>query len=611
LNLIKRLSIISIVTYLTACSTGFGLNAAKNNDQDQTNIQPQTPKPVFKDFDLNKDTLFDLMVAEVAAQRNQFNITLLNYLQQAHMTRDTEVIKRAINAAQYIKDVEAIKEMALLWSDVEPENLAAHQLLAFQYFYSKDYQASIEELEKILELEGDPRLDTFAIGSQALPEEEKREILTLFSGLYEKYPSYYLLPYSIAFLHRQLKEYDEALTVLQPTFSMAPEFSGSSVLKTNILYDQGKLKDAIAFASTAFDTYPDDHNLGRLYASMLVEDKQLDEAEDVFQSLIDRYPQAPSLRLSLGLVKLENNKTNDAKLIFNKLLDDKLHPNEAHFYLGRIAEQEKDIDSAIAHYQQIQESQNYGASIERVSFLLAQQNKIEQMMSYLSDLRAKDEARKKTLWLLEVKLLSLTQAKDKMMSSLNAAILDFPNDDQFLYARAMNLDAQDDLKGMEADLRKILEHKPDNPIALNALGYTLADKTNRLQEAFQLIQKAHVLEPENPAILDSLGWVLFKLNQHEEALIFLLKAFQGYQDGEVAAHLGEVLWSLNQKTEALEVWVNVLRKTPRHPVLRETINRLAPEVLNELDNPTKATTTSPGNENKPTEETEKAENEAP
>tara|TARA_R110001592_G_scaffold363380_1_gene686558 strand:- start:1198 stop:3042 length:1845 start_codon:yes stop_codon:yes gene_type:complete len=581
LKLIRHLSIISVFTYLTACSTGFGLHSdSTSTSQEQAlNQTADLTKPKLKDFDLEKDTLFDLMVAEVAAQRNQFNITLLNYIQQAHMTRDPEIIKRAINAAQYIKDIEAIKEMALLWSDIEPENISAHQLLAFQYFYSKDYAASVEELEKILKLDGDPRLDTLAIGSQSLPEEEKREILTLFKDLYKTYPKHYLLPYSISFLHRQLKEFDESLIALQPVFKLAPEFSGASVLKTNVLYDQGKLKEGIAFASEAFDKHSNDHNLGRLYASMLVEDKQLDEAEDVFQTLIDQYPKAPSLSLSLGLVKLENNKTEEAKIVFQELLDAGLHPNETHFYLGRIADQKKQYDEAIAHYKQIKESSNYDAAIERTSFLLAQQNKIEEMITYLAELRSKDEKRKKMLWLLEVKLLSLAQAKEKMMDSLNKAITEFPEDDQLLYARAMNLDAQNNLADMETDLRKILEHKPDNAIALNALGYTLADKTDRLQEAFLLIQKAHILEPENPAILDSLGWVLFKLHKKEDALIYLLKAFQSYQDGEVAAHLGEVLWSLNQKTESLEVWLNVLQKYPDHPILLETIQRLAPEAL--------------------------------
>ncbi len=588
MKLIKHLSIISLVTYLTACANSFGLqsDSPSSNQEQASNQTVNLVKPKLKDFDLEKDTLFDLMVAELAAQRNQFNITLLNYIQQAHMTRDPEIIKRAINAAQYIKDIEAIKEMALLWSEIEPDNTSAHQLLAFQYFYSKDYTASVEELEKILKLDGDPRLETLALGSQALPEEEKREILSLFKELYKTYPKYYLLPYSIAFIHKQLKEFDEALSALQPVFKIAPEFSGASVLKTNILYDQDKLKEAISFASDAFDKFENDHNLGRLYASMLVEDKQLDKAEDVFKSLVEHYPQAPSLKLSLGLVQLENNKIKEARSIFQQLLAANHHPNESHFYLGRIADQEKKYDEAITHYKQIKESPNYDAAIERTSFLLAQQNKVDEMISYLSELRSKDLKRKKMLWLLEVKLLSLVQAKEQMLDSLNQAILDFPEDDQLLYARAMNLNADTNLPEIERDLLKILEHKPDNAIALNALGYTLADKTDRFSEAFILIQKAHTLDPENPAILDSLGWVLFKLNKKEDALIYLLKAFQGYQDGEVAAHLGEVLWSLNQKTEALEVWVNVLKKNPEHPILIETIKRLAPEILIRKDDPT-------------------------
>tara|TARA_R110001592_G_scaffold52649_3_gene161222 strand:- start:1151 stop:2995 length:1845 start_codon:yes stop_codon:yes gene_type:complete len=581
LKLIKNLSIISVFTYLTACSTGFGLqsDATSANQEQASNPIEGLVKPKLKDFDLEKDTLFDLMVAEVAAQRNQFNITLLNYIQQAHMTRDPEIIKRAINAAQYTKDIEAIKEMALLWSDIEPDNISAHQLLAFQYFYSKDYSASVEELEKILKLNGDPRIDSLALGAQALPEKEQREILELFKDLYKTNPQHYLLPYSIAFLHKQLKEYDESLITLEAVFKLKPEFSPASVLKANILYDQGKLKESISFASQAFDKFSNDHNLGRLYASMLVEDKQLDKAEEVFKSLIAHYPQAPSLKLSLGLVELENQKIEKAKIIFQELLSAGQHPNESHFYLGRIADQDKKYDEAIAHYKQIQESPNYEAAIERTSFLLTQQNKIDEMISYLSELRSKDPQRKKMLWLLEVKLLSLTQSKERMMNSLDKAIIDFPEDEQLLYARAMNLDTENNLAAMEADLRKILAHKPDNAIALNALGYTLADKTDRLPEAFLLIQKAHTLEPENPAILDSLGWVLYKLDKQEDALIYLLKAFQSYQDGEVAAHLGEVLWSLNQRTEALDVWLNVLKKHPKHPILLETIQRLAPEVL--------------------------------
>ena len=274
-----------------------------------------------------------------------------------------------------------------------------------------------------------------------------------------------------------------------------------------------------------------------------------------------------------------NNKIESAKVIFNELLAENQHSNEVHFYLGRIADQQNKIDEAIVHYKKIKDSPNYDIAIERISFLLAQQEKIDEMISYLSELRTKEPNKLKMLWLLEVKLLSLTKNKELMNESLNQALQALPEDEQLRYARAMNREAEGDLAGMEEDLRKILELTPDHAVALNALGYTLADNTDRLQEAFELIQKALSLEPENPAIQDSMGWILYKLKQPKEALYFLLKAFQGYQDGEVAAHLGEVLLTLNQKTEAYEIWGTVLNKYPEHPVLLETIKRLAPELL--------------------------------
>ncbi len=584
MKLIKYFSLLTFVCLLSACANGLGfLSATQNSDsatqtqEKQASDKPQKPK--LKDFDLSKDTLFDLMVAEIAAQRNQFTITLLNYIQQAHMTRDPDVIKRAINAAQYMKDIEAIKEMALLWSDVEPDNVSALQLLAYQYFYAKDYPAALEQLEKILSLGGEPRIDSLALGAQTVNEEEQREILGLFQQLYQRYPKHYPLPYSIAFMHKLLKEYELGLAALEPVFELAPSFSAASVLKINLLYELKKVEEATSFAKKAFKKFPSDHNLGRLYASLLVETKQLDEAEKVFKQLIETYPQAPSLKLSLGLVMFENKKIEPAKEILNSLLVEGHHPNEVHFYLGRMADQQKKINEAISHYKKIQEGPNLDAAIERISFFLAQKEKTEEMIAYLTEMRDKFPEKKRMLWLLEVKLLSLAKQKTQMNTSLDNAIAAFPDDEQLRYARAMNREADDDLPGMEADLRIILEQDPDHAIALNALGYTLADRTDRYTEAFQLIQKALSLEPNNPAIQDSMGWILFKLNKPEEALYFLLKAFQGYQDGEVAAHLGEVLLSLNQKTEAYEIWSNVLEKYPEHPVLIETITRLAPDIL--------------------------------
>jgi Flp pilus assembly protein TadD len=157
---------------------------------------------------------------------------------------------------------------------------------------------------------------------------------------------------------------------------------------------------------------------------------------------------------------------------------------------------------------------------------------------------------------------------------LDAGLVDLPKDSNLLYARAMLREQQGELEQMEADLRDILTRDPQNATALNALGYTLADHTDRLDEALSLISEALELQPGEPAILDSMGWVLFRLGRYEEAVGYLRQAYQQFPDPEVAAHLGEVLWVSGDTEAALEVWRAAHARDPEHPVLRLTLQRL-------------------------------------
>lgn len=568
--------LITALFSLGACSS---LTKESHSD---VNIAPEekVTQPEYQDFDLEKDSLYDLLVAEIAVQRQEYNITLLNYIQQARMTRDLGVIKRAVSTAQYLKDIEAITEMALLWLDVEPENISAHQLLSYQYSLAKEYELAMYHIEQIIALGGQTRVDALAVTSNSLPEEDKQTISKAYKALYEKFPDNYEVGYSYALVQRSLKEYDAALATLEPILTNAPNFAAPSILKTNILYDKGLLLEAIEYGGDKFDDFPTNHNLGRLYATMLIENQQLEEAEEVFRSLLEQYPQATRLKLSLAIVMLENQKIDEAKEIFHQLIESQSHENEAHYYLARIADSKGEVDEAIKHYHLVAFGSNhYDISLERSSFLMFYNDRQDELFERLSSLRKQPGADPLKLWLLEIKILSNADDSERMLASLNAALQAYPEDDQLLYARAMNREAADDLAGMEQDLRKLIELNPQNAIAMNALGYTLADRTDRTEEAFKLIQKALALKPKNPAILDSMGWVLYRVDKKKEALVFLLKAFQQFQDGEIAAHLGEVLWSLNQNTEARKIWATVLSKTPDHEVLLETINRLDPELL--------------------------------
>jgi tetratricopeptide (TPR) repeat protein len=539
-----------------------------------------------RDFNLDKDTLYDLIVAEVAAQRNHFNITLVNYILQARITRDPEIIKRAINAAQLLKDIQAIQEMALLWVDVDPKNIPAHQLLAFHYTLQKDYADALIETEIVLNLGGEARVDSLAIGSQQLPEADQLVVLDLYRALYKRHPENNEIGYSLALVQKNLKQPKKALDTLRPILERDSEFEAALILKINILYDQGNLHEALDLADEIYDEFPNNHNLGRLYASMLIDNKQLEKAEAVFKDLSELYPQAPSLKLSYALVMLENKKIEPAKTVLLELLSSGEHQNEANFYLGRIADKNKDYASAIQYYQQVKQSIHFEPALERSSFLLAkEEGNIEEALEHLNKLRTTEPNLALNLWLLQFKLFTTLKDDERALATLDTAIEEFPADERLLYARAMLREINNDLAGMEHDLSTIIQNNPQHAIALNALGYTLANRTNRLEEAFVLIKAALTLKPENPMILDSMGWVLFKLDKKEEALLLLLKAYQTFPDSEVAAHLGEVLWVLDKKDEAQAIWQQSLQNAPNNKVLIETINRFIPLKTNDTPTP--------------------------
>jgi tetratricopeptide (TPR) repeat protein len=159
------------------------------------------------------------------------------------------------------------------------------------------------------------------------------------------------------------------------------------------------------------------------------------------------------------------------------------------------------------------------------------------------------------------------------MTVANQALVAYPNNSDILYARSLLAEKMDNLLMTEADLRTILIAEPENVHALNALGYTLADRTDRLMEAYGYIQKAYKLAPDEPAVLDSMGWVLYRMGRPEEAIRYLRGALAIMPDDEIAAHLGEVLWVTGMKAEAKKVWNKALEAKPDSTHIRDVLKR--------------------------------------
>jgi Tfp pilus assembly protein PilF len=157
---------------------------------------------------------------------------------------------------------------------------------------------------------------------------------------------------------------------------------------------------------------------------------------------------------------------------------------------------------------------------------------------------------------------------------LNTALNKFPNETDLLFARVLYYDSQSNRDGSERDLMQIISMQPEDSRALNHLGYMLADQTTRHEEALELIERAIAISPDDPAIIDSFGWALYKVVRYEEALVQMRRAFAAFPDDEVASHLGEVLWALGRFDEAMRVWQDALVTDPESPLIAEAMERL-------------------------------------
>lgn len=319
---------------------------------------------------------------------------------------------------------------------------------------------------------------------------------------------------------------------------------------------------------------PDDKRLRLTYARQLLEQQQLEAARAQFGELLERNPEDDDLRLTLALVDFEAKEWAAAREHLQELVVRDSHTDAAHYNLGRIAEQEGDRAAALDAYAKVGPGNDYLPAQLRRTELLVKAGQGEQALRLLAAARDSQPDYALQLYLIEIDSLANQRRIDAAWQSAGQALASYPDDLNLLYSRAMLAEKRGDLAGLERDLRFILEREPDNAMALNALGYTLADRTTRYAEARELIERAHELNPDDPAILDSLGWVQYRLGNLKAAEDYLRRALERMPDAEIAAHLGEVLWVSGQRGAARDVWRRALQDTPDSDILRDTLRRL-------------------------------------
>ncbi|WHS59432.1 tetratricopeptide repeat protein [Pseudomonas sp. G2-4] len=531
---------------------------------------PEKPK-VYGSF--SEETIFSLLSAELAGQRNRFDIALDNYVTQAINTQDPGISERAFRIAEYLGADQAALDTALIWARNAPDDLEAQRAAAVQLARAGRYDDSMVYMEKVLLGKGDTHFDFLALSAADTDQETRNGLTKSFDRLLQRHPNNGQLIFGKALLLQQDGDTQGALTLLEDN-PPEPGEVAPILLRARLLQGLNRGDEALPLLEKSIKKYPDDKRLRLTYARMLVENNRMDDAKVEFSSLVQQYPEDDELRYSLALVCLEAKAWDEAKGYLEDLIARESHVDSAHLNLGRIAEERNDPESALIEYAQVGPGNDYLPAQLRQADILMSNGKTAEAQSRLAVQRDSQPDYGIQLYLIEAETLSANNQGDKAWNVLLQALKQYPDDLNLLYTRAMLAEKRNDLAQMEKDLRLIIQRDPDNAMALNALGYTLSDRTTRYDEAKVLIEKAHQINPEDPAVLDSLGWVNFRLGNLDEAERLLRQALERFPDQEVAAHLGEVLWANGKQREARQIWSRFLKDQPDSPILRSTIKRL-------------------------------------
>jgi tetratricopeptide (TPR) repeat protein len=520
-----------------------------------------------------QETVYSLLVAELAGQRNRFDIALANYVDQAEKTQDPAVSERAYRIAEYLGADEPALDTALIWARNDAQNLDAQRAAAIQLARSGRYDESMTYMEKVLQGQGDTHFDFLALSAAETDQSTRDGLMQSFERLLVKYPNNGQLVFGKALLLNQDGKAEEALSLLEAHPPQNGEIA-PLLLRARLLQALDRGSEALPLLRGAIRDNPDDKRLRLTYARTLVEQDRIGDAKAEFESMLQQYPEDDELRYSLALVCLENKDWDEAEGYLQELVERDSNVDAAHLNLGRIREERNDPEAALREYALVGTGPDYLPAQLRQADILIANGRGSEASRLLAEAREAQPDYAIQLYLIEAESYGNNGKDAQADQVLQQAIKRYPDDLNLLYTRAMLAEKRGDLAEMEKDLRAIIAREPENAMAINALGYTLADRTTRYAEAKQLIEKAHQLTPDDPAVLDSLGWVNYRLGNLDEAERLLRQALERFPDHEVAAHLGEVLWANGKRREARQVWAKAFQAQPDSTILRKTVLRL-------------------------------------
>jgi tetratricopeptide (TPR) repeat protein len=563
LNLIKliiRPVFVLMSLLLTACA---GLPQMSSQSPAPLESQTVQIKTLGAQQDAVADASYALMVAEIALNQGDTELAIRNYLEVAKSQQNPDIAERAVRVAVYGQDLEAAIEAAQRWIELDPKRVEARQVIAAIYIRQ----------DKVLE---DAQLFPPLLGLLAR-EKNANTVLAVTQRLAKENPSRAYAQYLHGMLAAQNGRSEEALKYLDRSIELA-EIEGVHSARARVLLRLGKSDEAVVSLQKAVQNNPDDQGLRLTYARLLVDIKAYDKARIEFEKLHQASPDDAELLFTLGLLSLESQRLDDAEKYMMMLVRLKQREGEAQYYLGRIYENRKQYEAAIDWYREVHVGEYKFDARLRIADMLGISGRTEEAIEHLDAMLkgSQSDGSLVRIYISKGELLRSVRRYEQALEVFNTALGIVPGNSDLLYSRALVAEKLGRIDLLEADIRAILKTEPDNAHALNALGFTLADQTDRYQEAYGYIKRAIEIMPDDAAIIDSWGWVHYRLGEYDKAISLLRKALSHFNDSEIAAHLGEVLWVSGNQEEATSIWKEALEKSPNDLMLQEVMQRFIP-----------------------------------
>ena len=555
--------------------------------------EPAASRAPASGVELNADLFYRLLLGDVALQRGDLAVSARAYLDAARTTQDPRLAERATEVSIAARDRTLVHDAADLWARLDPSaERPKHVLAALESnnntgaipstASNDELRARIEHVLANAALTGPGVGDVFMQLNRLFSDQsDKRAVLALVREVAKPYPKTPEAHYAVAIAAFGVGADDaasvkEARDEADRALELRPTWERAVILKAEIV-GRSSPQDALAVLEAFVAANPDAKSAAGALAQRYVDRKRYKEARALMQRLWDRDRESRDLEFAVATIALEMKDYPEA----SRLLEDLKfagygEPGVIDLYLAQVAEETRQWTKAIEHYQAVTDGDRAWLSKLRIGAMYGKQGELAKGRQWLASLTAVTRDQKVQLTQAQAQLLRDAGDDAGAYQVLVHGLADNPGAPDLIYDLAMAAEKLDKVDEAESKLKELVALRPDDAQALNALGYTLVDKTSRTGEGLAFIQRAHKISPADPFILDSLGWAFYRMGQFDDAERYLQQALEGRPDAEIAAHLGEVLWRKGEHEKARQVWKAQLVANPDNVLLKETVKRFAP-----------------------------------